>query len=709
MNERRAFMSSRRKQRGSILVPAAMGLLIGAVLLGGIQIGYLIYAKRDMQKAADLAALTGAQVLNEGTPAECAQATLAASTAAQTNTASGFAASNMEVSCARWDPAKNSATNGYLATTQAGERSNAIKITMSRNLPSMVPFMEGDTLTVESVAARPGNPVAAFSIGTTLVNAQGQPGNLINLLAAAGVNLDSTALVGYDAGLANVKITTAGLLNALGIHVDSDTNVGDLNNLLASHTVVLHDLIKAVITAGGQSELLSADLLVNGLKSKFGLDNLSVVLGSASADRGASLFAAINAPDGQSALNAQVNALDLIATAVGVATSGHALQSDVSIPLGLLNVSASSRVVEPAQIAIGGVGTQAFSAQVRVFVDVNMDTSKLTVIGSLLPFLKFSIDLPIVVDVASATGTLTDLCTQQDPSGHDLATISVQPSLLQTCIGDLNGTSAFSSAQVCGDKLADKQLLTLMLGSLDLGLKSHLSIDPIPIDPLSATLYEQQQTTVSIGSTRLGDGVTSAVNQVLTTLISSSAAKGAVPAQAAATSSQLASQLWSNALAQNPCDPGPLISGYNCRKTTWAAATAASSAASSTLNTYITDQKITGLLGGVTTLLSNLTSTLGSVLGAVTNKCAPLLGGGTTGGCLSEISSSLTNAAPPSTPPNAVLVAVGGLLSTLRPLLNTLGTAVVGLAKDSLGLNVNSTDVRLISLQCNGKGVQLVY
>ncbi|MEN7522349.1 pilus assembly protein TadG-related protein, partial [Bordetella pertussis] len=67
-------LRARRRQRGSILIPAALAILIGVALLGAAQLGYFFYMKRELQKTADLAALTGVQVLSPGDEAACAAA-----------------------------------------------------------------------------------------------------------------------------------------------------------------------------------------------------------------------------------------------------------------------------------------------------------------------------------------------------------------------------------------------------------------------------------------------------------------------------------------------------------------------------------------------------------------------------------------------------------------------------------------------------------
>src|SRR3546814_8378229 len=63
----------RPRQRGSIAVSTVFAVLIGLVVLLSAQIGYLFYMKRELQKAADLAALSAVQVLApSGAAADCA-------------------------------------------------------------------------------------------------------------------------------------------------------------------------------------------------------------------------------------------------------------------------------------------------------------------------------------------------------------------------------------------------------------------------------------------------------------------------------------------------------------------------------------------------------------------------------------------------------------------------------------------------------------
>ncbi|ALM83994.1 TadG family pilus assembly protein [Bordetella sp. N] len=710
-------LSSRQRQRGSILAPAAIGLFILVLLLGGVQIGYLFYVQRDMQKAADLAALTGAQILGNGGPLSCATATTAATSAAQANFAGQLGAADIAANCWRWDPVHNTADPRHLAAPTAGQRFNAVMVTINRNVNSLVPFMGSKSIAVQSVAARPGEPVAAFSVGTTLVTTRQQPGTLINLLSAVGLNLSQTVLVGYDAGLASVQITPAGLLKQLGINVSTDVTVAQLNSLLAANSVSLNNLLDAVAVVGGQSGLLSANVtLVNTIKTQLGLSSLNVTLGSTVAGRTSSLFAQITAPDGASALNTKINALDLIAAAVGVATGQHAIQGSAPISiLGLVNITPAFSVMEPAQIAIGGVGTTAYSAQVRVFLRVTIPTIKL--LGNVL---AFGVDLPIVIDLVTGQGTLTDLCTTQDSAGRDLATIAVTTSVLDTCIGDLTQASAFSTSQRCSVGLKNKQLLTLTVAGIDMGVNNKITLNPLVNGPTSTTMRAGQTSTVALTSLPLGTAVQNITNAVLTALLGGSAQTGA-GTQPAKVGTALATDLWSQARQINTCDPSAGgASGYNCRNALWQSAIKLSQNASNNLGGYINQQPNAGLLTGVGNLLTGLVNGLGSVLNGIvgallpTNNCATasLLGGygGSESGCIGEIAKSFTNTPNAGTTLSNVLLGIlGPLFNMLQPVLNSIGDAVLGLINNTIGLNLNSVDVKLMSLQCNGKGVQLVY
>src|SRR3546814_15016097 len=99
------------RQRGSIAVSAAFAVLIGLLMLMSAQIGYLFYMKRELQKAADLAALSAVQVLApSGAAADCAAGApvqVAAHASAVANVpglVDVLPAADVTVACTYWSP-----------------------------------------------------------------------------------------------------------------------------------------------------------------------------------------------------------------------------------------------------------------------------------------------------------------------------------------------------------------------------------------------------------------------------------------------------------------------------------------------------------------------------------------------------------------------------------------------------------------------------
>ncbi|AIT25487.1 TadG family pilus assembly protein [Bordetella holmesii] len=154
------------RQRGSILVSAALIILVGIILLGGAQLGYFYYVKRELQKAADLGALTAAQML-DGT--SCTWAASAARVNVRENL-SGYAQALLPtgVECYRWDPDNASLAPRFVRAPAAGERLNAVRVEVSLPVSALFPYMSSRTLQAEAVAARPAEPVASFWVGDLL-------------------------------------------------------------------------------------------------------------------------------------------------------------------------------------------------------------------------------------------------------------------------------------------------------------------------------------------------------------------------------------------------------------------------------------------------------------------------------------------------------------------------------------------------------------
>lgn len=724
------------RQRGSILVMTAGMLLVTVILLAGTQLGYAFYAKRDLQKTADLAALAGAKVVGaQG----CALATVAALANAAINKQDAFNATAVPT-CHMWDGKLPEGSDGRPENIKqrfAPEPNtpNAVKVVVTGTTPSFIPTLPPITQSAEAVATV-DSPLAVFSVGSRLARVSGDS-VLGATLKGLGLDLNGTSLVGYD-GLAQVKVTPGGLLQALGIPVSTDIGIGEFNALLAARQVTLGDLLDAAATASGQTGLLKANAaVVTAIKAKLGVQSLPMVrLGTdpASVPNQRGLFAEIIAPDSTAgqALGVEINALDLIATSIGVATSNHAVLVPNFSLLGN-TVTAKVGIIEPPSIGIGGVGATAYTAQVRAFIHLN--TSNLPLLGGLVSnFAK--LDLPLILDVSSARGTIAQMCTPElrNGAGKDRAKINVDAEILKVCVGGVDENTLFSTSASCEMGLQNKQLLKVgLLGVNVVDLTTKLQVDPLPSDR-QVTLAEGEKGTVG-NDLLLGTTVKDLTDALLAALLGNSLdvgndlGRGVVVDPGAAGRTQIATDLFGT----------PACGNRACRINRLTAAEAEIETASTGLSGFVGSltQGTLSILGDLLTLnVSNLLINVGGLVTGLLNTVNGVLGGlldllglgsllvnECTGGlklvdgnatdaqCIAKIASSVSGTAGSGAnqAPNALVAIVSFLLEILQPLLNGLGTSVLTpLLQNVLGLHLGETDVHMLSLKCGGTA-RLVY
>ena len=145
------------RQRGSITVAVVFAILVGVVLLGAAQLAYGFYMKREMQKGADLAALSAVQALGLGAPADCAPAIAAGRASARRNIPTlidRFTDADITVECKVWDPDRADAAGMHLFDPAGDEAFNAVRVTVSKRLSRIIPsFSGGDGGLPASVSA----------------------------------------------------------------------------------------------------------------------------------------------------------------------------------------------------------------------------------------------------------------------------------------------------------------------------------------------------------------------------------------------------------------------------------------------------------------------------------------------------------------------------------------------------------------------------
>lgn len=484
------------RQRGAAAITIMLVLLGLVAILGLIEVGYLYWAKRDVQKVADLAALAGAQQL------ELCSADLADNAAARQNALAdnGFGGS-VEIRCGHWSPDTG---REAVVLPGGGRELNAVQVDARRAaLPLFGQVSRLPTLHARAIA-RSSEPVASFSVGSRLLDVSSN-GPVQGLLRLVGLDLGNTELASFR-GLAQVKVTPRGLLQALGVPVAADISAADLNALLAAQQVSVARLLDVVAGIGRQQDVVDVDVsLLRSRLASLGLDQLQLRLGSAHGNSG--LFAAIAAgAAANSALDAEVNALNLVTTSLQIANGRNAVAVPGLNVLGLVQGKVS--VVEPPSIAIGPVGTTAYNSQVRLLLDI--DSNQIPALGTALGLLGTRIKLPVYIDVVDGFGRLSEISCATTPRQ---ATVEVTSSVANICVGKAT-VPWDSTRELCTSGVQAEDMISV-LGRSVLNHK-------IVLDALSAqdrlTLSPGESGTVSPNPLAVGDLTANLIDRLLGTL-----------------------------------------------------------------------------------------------------------------------------------------------------------------------------------------------
>jgi uncharacterized membrane protein len=425
------------RQRGAVSLLA--GVLIATVAVGAlvsIDVGFVFYSQRQLQKSVDLAALSGAQQLKraDDLPTTTANVMASVTAAASQNgypravnpdcgdVAAG-AADGMRTCLGVWDP--SDAVNGdgvrhfNAAYNTATLSPNAVRVQASLTVPLLFVLPGGTSRQLHAEAIAAGSPpVASFSLGSGLLDLNTASG-MLGLLLGNTVNLS----VADWNGLANANVTLEQLRLQLG--------AGTVDQLLNT-TLSIQDFYALVLNAAGRQALLGAAL--GSPATQLGLNGIGTRLNLAQM-----LDVGVLTPAASSAAEVGLNVASLLTTAAYVARGTSAVALNVpglnlATPLGNTKAVASLTVIDPPRVAVGPARqlangtwrTTATTAQVGLNLVVQ---SKLNVLG----LVSADVNLPVLVRAAQATGNLTALQCAATPAQRR-ATINVSTRLLNACL-----------------------------------------------------------------------------------------------------------------------------------------------------------------------------------------------------------------------------------------------------------------------------------
>lgn len=462
-------LSNRQQQLGAFSILTASTLLMLLMFLVLVlDSGRLYMEQRKLQKVADTAALGALLLLPDG---NCStNLTLTRENAEGNAKANDFdlaGSRQLTLQCADIEQ-----IDGLSVAIPNNSSGRAVEVTVSNEVPSSLILQVGKVfnsnlpekivLQATAVAAR-DEPVAVFSVGSQLLRLNNSK-LLGSLLTTVGLKPDTITVLD-EIGLANATITPSGLLSALEVDIgldrlkalspegliDLNTKIGALgiNRLIDASIQLIDD--KAI---DANLQLLKQRLLPEAPI----LENLELKLFSTPGSPG---ILSLSTDSGDSALDAKLNLGEILTTSILIGSQGRALSigADGTPGLDLLGktISIEAGIVEPPSIGVGPKGTEAYNAQIRLKIDIK--SAGMPLIGSLLELLGTSIELPIIIDLVSATGELIDAsCDGIDTS----ATIHVVSRLGSACIGNMSNDTMWSTSEFCADPDLELESLTMV-------------------------------------------------------------------------------------------------------------------------------------------------------------------------------------------------------------------------------------------------------
>ena len=338
----------RIQQRGATLIVVALGMGMALAAMMALDIGNLVWQKRELQKIADLAALAGArQPLTEA----CTDGPTA--NAFQVAEANGLVQGKdqFDVRTGKWQPLADSAQETFftpLADAQVSEM-NACHVTVKRvvNYFFIWPASAGSgrELVAKATAAAVSPRVARLSIRTQLAKLDSQDSVILNGLIGGllGGKLDLNVMSWQ--GLADLDVSLLGYLQALAI--DLQLEAGGYEQLLQTELGV-GELVSALITAVEQNDATANVALqaLRAIEAKAQVSPLRLRLAD---------LLQVQSGLPQEALRTDLNVLQLVQALVQVGNSNNSVAGAIAIPLpGIVGVNAYVQVIEPPMLSAIG-------------------------------------------------------------------------------------------------------------------------------------------------------------------------------------------------------------------------------------------------------------------------------------------------------------------------------------------------------------------
>ncbi len=442
----RPSLGLRRDTSGSVAVTTvlATGMVFGMATLS-LDASRFYLMKRSQQAVTDLAAVAAAA--NIGSARAAAAANLAANGVPAANLAS------VELGTYAADPTVAAAQR----FTTGGANPNAARVTLRSTASAMIGALAGTinaTIGTRSVAVNAN--VAAFALGSSMASLDN---GLINAVLG-GLTHSTLSLSVLDyTNIASANVDLFGIANALAARIGATGTYASL----AATTVRVADVVAAAADAGAANGMSASTIAaLRAMATAIGQSGPSIAFGSL-----VGFGAYANLSIGSAAPVAAAMPLLALVTAAARLGGGTAAVS-TNIGVSSLTVLAASvklaigaAPVGSSYATIGPVGLTLHTAQTRLLLTVTL--AQLGIITAL--------NLPLYVEVAPATATLSAVGCSAGARVDPAATLSVSPGAVDGWIGTVsdamltNMTSPVSASPAALTSVTLPPLATLAISA----------------------------------------------------------------------------------------------------------------------------------------------------------------------------------------------------------------------------------------------------
>ena len=410
-----------RQQQGAIGLMAALTLgMVLMFMLLVVDSGRLYLEQRKLQRVADMAAL---EVVSRGGNCKLGTAKDYSEESAKRNSFTSAGVQSITPTCGTLTTNEKKIRVFQPSIDNSGD---VIQVVAKTTVPTSVAggfwnaFSKGTfefntKLQATAVGAKSGSPLAQLTIrNKTLVLSDSKSKVLSSLFKGLLGGSVDISILGWD-GIANTNINLLSFLDRLKL--DLDLKVGGYDEVLSSK-ISIGQLIDSTIHILDPSNTLSTTAKITTLKEiKANAGATKVILGD---------LLKVQGSNASSALNIDMNLLDLISGYIQLASKNQAIVASFPIDLSLTKITATVQVIQPPQLS--AIGNPALAvketkdgehriyvrtAQVRTLVSVELPVLKnvqalvdaVTALGSsLVNTLKKLLNLDIVGALGCALG-----------------------------------------------------------------------------------------------------------------------------------------------------------------------------------------------------------------------------------------------------------------------------------------------------------------